>query len=758
MNPGHRTLLPLCALFGALCATVPAAANDEGTKPAAAYAPLQLKLRPPAPQGRDAYNGGLEVGGAYTDDNNFMFGQYNGLNEEGLTLIGNLQWQHFADPEHYWQLSLSDMGLATREGHITWGRPGHLSVTLAFDSQNQVRNDSGRTPFTGDYEQTLPQNWVSGIDTSDFAALESSLRGFDRELDRDEVSLAFDARLAGNWRISSHLAYQQKKGDGDIGAGIYINGASADAVLLQAPVDYATTELDLGLAYEGSRLILDGMVAYSDFNNDENALIWQNPYASFGDRVSYPAGTGGLGLAPDNEQLSGRLTGHYLLSQTVRLQFDGSYALASQNQRFPSYTVNPALAAPEPPPRADLDGEVASSTFNGKLLLRPWKKLSAELYYKLRDRDYDVPRDGYQYVRGDGADQPGPASRVFNTAHDLTSRTVGIEASYRLPLRSRLRAEYAYEEVERDNAAVDRTEEDRYRLEYRIQPWTGFSARADLLFADRAADTYQWDQSFFALLDTELINATPDSQRFNNHPEMFQHHLANRERFEGKLNLNYLPGDRWNLDLNLSWRYDDYDQTVLGLTESEWIGGHFNIHYAASERLSANVFAGYDRYDSNQRSRAFRGGQEKNAFEIFPPLPQASDPNQDWELDAEDHTITVGANLVWQASKDVELELDYSFADTRAEQELHTRSSAGVSASDLPDVDTLLHQVNARGTWHVAEDVSLRLDYRYYNYESDDWAWENVQADTLDKVLTFGQDNPDEAIHYVGISAIYRWQ
>ena len=205
--------------------------------------------------------------------------------------------------------------------------------------------------------------------------------------------------------------------------------------------------------------------------------------------------------------------------------------------------MNPALAAPEPLPRAGLRRRGRRQYLQRpSLLLNPWRKLRAELFYKLRDRDYDVPRDGYQYVRGDGADQPEAAFTVFNTAHDLRSRTAGIEASYRLPLRSRLSAEYAYEKVERDNAAVDQTEEDRYRLEYRIQPWTGFSARIDLLFADRAADTYQWDQSFFALLDTELINATPDSQRFNNHPDLFQHHLANRERLEGTLNLNYLPG------------------------------------------------------------------------------------------------------------------------------------------------------------------------------------------------------------------------
>jgi hypothetical protein len=273
-----------------------------------------------------------------------------------------------------------------------------------------------------------------------------------------------------------------------------------------------------------------------------------------------------------------------------------------------------------------------------------------------------------------------------------------------------------------------------------------------LQFADRAADDYEWDQSYYALLDTQLINATPDTQRYINHPELMQYYLANRERYEGKADFTYLVGERWNLSLNTLWRYDDYDQSDMGLTESEWIRGHFNVSYAASDTLSTNVYAGYDRYDGNQSSRAFRGGQEKNAFAAFPPLPQASDPAQNWELDAEDHAVTVGASLQWQPAA------DYSFVDTRAEQELYTWPGNTATASDLPDVDTRLHHVEASGTWHLRETLSLQLEYQYYSYESDDWAWDDVQADTIDKVLSFGQDNPDEDIHYVGASVIYRWQ
>ncbi len=743
----------LIVTFTALLPAAALAAQDDKQTDAGVYTNLAGADRPIITSLDDGYAGRFQMGGAYPFDDSYMFGQYNGLRDENLALIGDLRWQEFG-PGEYWQVSFSDLGLDTREGRLTWGQTDRMRLELGFDSQRQVRNDSGKTPFRGSYNQVLPGNWVSGVTTADFATLDTALRDFDRELERNALSAAFSTRLAERWRLRSNLRYEEKEGHGDIGAGIYINGASADAVLLRKPVDYKTTEFDLGLEFAGERLHLDGELSWSDFDNDKNALTWQNPYANFGDAVAYPAGTGGLSLAPDNEQLRGRLVGHYVFSQTARFQFDGSYALATQDQDFLDYTANSALTVSEPLAVTDLDGEVASGTFNGKLLLTPWRGFTAEVFYKLRDRDYDVERNGYLYVRGDGADQPDSEETVYNTAHDLTSQTGGIKASYRLPLRSKLTAEYAYEEVERTNAAVETTEEDRYSLTYRIAPLANASARARLLYADRAADTYNWDQSYYALLDTQLINATPDAQRYINHPLLYQFHLANRERYEGALDLSYLPTEQWSLALNVLWRYDDYDQSRLGLNETETLGGHGSISYAAGESLTVTAYAGIDRYDGNQGSRAFRGGQEKNAFEIFPPLPQASDPNQTWELDASDQTVTVGAAINWRPADEYEVAFDYSYVDTTAEQQLYTQEGN----TDLPDVDTRLHHLTAVGTWHVSDAMSLQVDYQYYDFESDDWSWQDVQAATLDKVLGFGQSNPDEDIHYLGASVIYRWQ
>ncbi len=726
---------------------------DEAST-AADYAPLLINMRSLDTRWQTDYAGSLQLGLGYTSDDNFMFGQYNGLYEDQVNLIGNLRWQNVGNGSSYWRASVNDLGLDTREAEIVWGKSERVRLSFGVDSQKQVQNNSGRTPFRGsDSPLLLPDNWIVGATTNSFSQLDASLRQFDRELEREKLFATAVVTLNDQWRFDSALSYQERKGTDVTAGAIYVDASSGDAALLPMPVDYRTTEFEAGVNYSAGKLNLEGRLHYSDFDNKNEILIWENPYSS-----RYPDSAGGLGLAPDNDQIQARVTGQYLISPTARLQFDGSYAVANQDQDYLDYSINPAANIIDPLPRDSFDGEALTTTFNSKLWLRPLQKLDVEVFYKGRERDYDTPRDGYRYIRGDGSRQPDAALTVYNTSHQFISQTMGIEGTYRLPWRSRLQVEYAYEQVERENAAVEETEEDQFTIGYRVQPVQNVTARLQLRYGDRRADTYQWDQRYYALLDTSLINATPDAQRYINHPDLSQYYLANREQEQVKLDLNWLPADNWSLSFNLLSRNDDYDKTYTGLRYSYWQRYHLSASYSPSTTLSASLYGGYDRFESEQMGRSFRGGAEKNAFELYPPLPQASDPDRDWRLDATDSSVTLGANLSWQASDKLAVTADYSFADTASDQAFRSYGASDVMPQDLPTVDTRLHHFQASGTWQLRQDLSLRLDYEYYRYRSDDWALAGVNADTIDKVLTFGASNPNEQIHYVGVSAIYRWQ
>ena len=102
--------------------------------------------------------------------------------------------------------------------------------------------------------------------------------------------------------------------------------------------------------------------------------------------------------------------------------------------------------------------------------------------------------------------------------------------------------------------------------------------------------------------------------------------------------------------------------------------------------------------------------------------------------------------------------MDYSLVSTTAEQDFSSGVAAGLAPSDLPEVDTRLHELDLSGLWQMRDNLAFRLSYRFYYYQSDDWALDGVAVDTIDKVLSFGAENPNEDIHYLGASVIYRWQ
>ncbi|QFU76814.1 MtrB/PioB family decaheme-associated outer membrane protein [Halioglobus maricola] len=751
----QRSQIPfrLSAIAALVLAASTALAQDKAEpEEEAIYRPLQVTALASPDVLLSEYRGTVELGLGYTSDDNFMFGRYNGLQEDGATLIGNLNWQDFSGDSN-WRVTLSDLGLDTREGEVTWQNKNAFKLSLGFDSQQQVNNNSGATPFRGSGTLTLPDEWVYGSTTGDFSELQASLNYFDQEITRDKLFANLSTRLGDRWHLSGGLSYEQKEGTGDISGAMYTDAASGDAAYLPMDIDYETTEFDIGLSYAATGLNLEARLDYSDFNNQDDILIWENPY-----RSRTPDSMGGMSLAPDNDQLQGRITGQYIITPTARLQFDGSYAVASQDNDYLAYSVNPNAVVTTPLPRESFDGEAQTGTLNAKLWLRPINKLDVELFYKGRERDYDNPRDGYTYIRGDGLSQPRDELTVYNTSHHYQSQIIGLETTWRLPKRTRFTFEYEYEKEERENAAVEETEEDRVVLGLRAQPLDGLTARLEFGYANRAADTYNWDQRYYALLDVELINATPDSQRYINHPELSQYHLSNRERTHGKLDLSWLPTDNWLLNFNMLLQADDYDKSYLGLRDAAWERYHLSASYTAVKDVTATLYGGFDRYETEQMGRAFRGGAEKNAFEIYQPLPQASDPDRDWQLDAGNDAITVGANIQWMVADDLKIEADYSYVDTEGDQTFKTYGAADLNPEDLPTVETTLHHLNASGTWHMRKDLSFKLQYQYYNYESNDWALEGVALDSIDNVLTFGAYNPDEDIHYVGVSALYRWQ
>ena len=255
-----------------------------------------------------------------------------------------------------------------------------------------------------------------------------------------------------------------------------------------------------------------------------------------------------------------------------------------------------------------------------------------------------------------------------------------------------------------------------------------------------------------------MINNTPDAQRYITHPLLSQYHLSNSERVESKLDLNWQLETDWAVSANFMLRRDDYKETELGLTESEMQHISLNLNWTPSDKLQVSSYASFDQHDSEQTGRSFRGGIEKNAFEIYGPLPQASDPTRNWDVEVGSESVTLGVNVKWQLRHDISVVADYNYLDSSDSYDFVTYGADDIAAGPLSDNEITQHHLTIGGTYALREDLSIKLNYQYWSFDSDDWGIHAVSANTLDKVLTLGQQEADESLHYIGTSVVYRWQ
>ena len=705
------------------------------------------------------YDGYVEPSFFYISTDNQQFGRYSAMEEEGWYFNLDLDYlrRDEEDLKRYFGFYGRDLGLKTRQFNLFQGATNDYRFQFDYQQLYQY-NGLSYSPFMGvdGPALTLPAGWVSGATTNAMTAL-NPVDNLELKKQRDRISFSFRKRFDEMWSFETAFRNEEKTGLQTMGGAFYLDASNPHAALLPQTLDYTTRELDLAAHMTTEQGNLELRYLYSRFENSDNGLVWQNPYdANYGPAVDYPAGYGQMALAPDNQMHQWRASGNYRLSDKWFVQGGLSYSMALQDDDFLAYTMNDALLVPVALPRNSLDGEVNTTTLHTLIRYLASARLTLQAEYRYEDRDNQTPRDGYLYVRGDSGDQPSGEYTVYNRPTSHTKNTFGVEGQYRFPNRTRMTLGYEVEQIDRYNTAVESTQEDRFTLKLRNGSLQGLGVGFSIAFHDRAADTYHWDQSYYAFLDADLINQTPASQRYINHPLLSQYYLANRQRTETKLNLALGGSGRWQHNLDILWRDDDYDETELGLEWEQHTNMTFSSTYLPMEAVSITGYYTLDYLEAEQRGRAFRGGQEKNAFVVIPPYPQASDPDRDWTAAPTDTVHSLGMSANWQVQKDVlDLALDYRFTHGTGEENLYSSGVSGISSEDLPDNKIRQHHLTMKGEYQVNQDLRIGVNYQYFRYEETNWAVDDLLVNTINKVLWTGGAAANETVNAIGVTVHY---
>ena len=654
------------------------------------------------------YRADYEVGASNVSDDSAYFGNASGYGDEGTYANVDGEGSYTTD-SHRLRWTIEDLGLDSRFAAIEGGRQGSFDYKLDYREIPRQRFFTSNSIFQQTAADTLslPAGWVSAPLTSGFTALDASLQKKDIESERSFLNIGGRYLLADRFRFSAN--YRRQDHDG---VDLYSGASFTQASLLPRPIDYVTDEVDINIRYSGDNGTLSLAWYLSDFDNGNDALIWESPFTPSAG-AEFPV----MAQAPDNnfQQLS--VSGNYVFSQyqTV-VGFSAAVGRMEQDQAFLPYTSNANLPAASLP-RANLDAEVDTSNFAFTLNSRLFRKARVRLVYRYDERDNQTAQDQWNRVI---TDTFLSGESETNIPYSFERSALNLSADYDLWETVRISAGYDRKTIDRDFQEVSKQTENSGWGRLRWRPHSTFLVDIKGGASERDIDG-SYDETLAATL-----GQNPLLRKYN-----FAYRFRNFADATATLSPEASPV---TVTVNGFYAEDEYTQSQLGITDAEDLRLSGDLSWALSDKASLHLTGGYENMDSTQSGSESFG------------LP-------DWHATNDDSFYTAGGGVrIRQIRDKFDFQLDY----TRSEgtSEINVTSASG-GLSQLPDLETTLDYLHMRLSYLRSERLELTMNIRYQSFSAEDWALEGVGPATIPVVLTLGAKPYDDEVFIFGLGFRY---
>jgi MtrB/PioB family decaheme-associated outer membrane protein len=654
------------------------------------------------------WRGNLDFGFGYVNKDSYRFGDYRGLEQEGLYLAldGDAHFRNLQG--RYVDMYARNFGYDSREFDIRNGNRGVYELRFGWQAIPKYRGYGTQTPFLGaggDY-LVLPDDWVKANTTSGMDALESSLNVAPLKTNRKIMDAGLTLHLGSAWSYRIDYQRQQKKGTRTLGAGMFYTNSS----ILPAPVDFTTDLLDMDLTWSNKRAQLTLGFISSKFDNSNSSLTWQNPFRSSPQHSSFRAA-----LEPGNEFYQFSLAGAYAFTPQIRLSGKAVIGELTQDDPFLPYTINP-IYSDLPLPRSSLDGRVDASTYNltGKLYTRISSKLSFTARGKWDERDNKTPVDAYTPVVTDLVVTAPRYNRPFSYKREQYSADLRYRAHRVIRLSGGLR-QY---NMDRTLQAVERTEETTWWGEAKFNPGFTSELRFKYESANRDIDDY----------------LQPEDGGPVDHPLMRKFNMADRDADRVLIQADFMLTEKFGFNLGYIKAEADYENSELGLQNSDTESYSVDLNYAINDKVNLYAFYNLDYIDADMSNST--GG--------------SATP---WEAVTKDRIETYGLGLSATISEKSSIGFDYVSSDSKGDISVQTSNEEDPFDSLVTDLSNF--------KFYFDYAFNDRWGYKLYaeqeEYESSDWAIDGMGVDGINSVLSMGEQSPDYKVWYYRFQLSYRF-
>lgn len=638
---------------------------------------------------------------AYVSDDAFRFGNQTGLDESGGSFFGDFNGRYTRGDATFFEFEGYARGADANGFFAKGGKQGVYTVTGFFQSVPQRAFGTTVSPFSGagTGQVSLPASWVRGANTSLMTDLANSAAPATIGLDWTNLGIGVDLDMARNWDFNIDYVRREKDGVRRSAASFLFSGLE-----FLAPVDYVSDNVTLSVGFTGASWEAGFKYRGSLFSNGNEALTWDNPYQAINNDDQ-----GRNAQPPDNESHRFSLSG--ALHLPARTMVSGLMAVGrlEQDERLLPYTINPTLVTD---PLPTTNGKATTTNVILRAVSSPLRRLSLDAEFRYNDFDNETPINEFRPVITDVGFAP---DSFFSNAFDYERSEFKLSGNYRVQRSMRFYAGYDTRTIKR--TGQERRDTDTDRLWARFRGRIGKAAELDIkVFSEER------DGSTYGFLDGQQALQNPLMRKYN---------MADRDRDGWRMRLSLLAVERLDLGVTAEEADDDYKNSTIGLTASDYSRVGANASWSFGAR--ASVYASVDRETIENR--------QANSQSFSLP---------DWSATTDDEirSGTFGAHVPGLFGA-VDASLAYTWLDAKGS----TRNNTSGLRTVFPDTRSDRRTLSIGLEYPYSEKLTIGVEYFLEELETDDWALDGVEPDTVSNLLGLGAKawNYDQSVVYVSV-------
>lgn len=751
----------------------------------------------------------VEIGLANTSDAYSKFGEYNGLNKKGATLVGNVGLHGgdgYADGTKRFEVTGSDLGTTSRTIGAALSDQGKWSIGLGYDELTHNLSDTYQTPYQGTMggnNFVLPAGFAmvsvaanaapnaakpGGTDNLSAAQL-AAFNTMEIASTRKTGSVNAGMNLNAQWDVKFNFSREDRTGAKLMGIGTMAEKATSPTIqgeavmVLPMPTNYRTDTLNLALNWVGEKAHVSTSYYGSFFSDNYDRVNFQT--------FAVPANGGTASMiesmttAPSNNFHQLNVSGGYSLAAKTKLTGGLSYGLNSQNADY----VYDSISMVAPPPVGSMHGTVRNSHVDLKLSDQSIDKLNLAAGLKFDERFNTTTSYMYNF----NADSGQTSHKAIFPSNPISNSKTQMELSgdYRLTPDQHVKLAYNREDVKRwchqyatgpaatpgqtgylpagSNCVVATgSRDDKLSAAYKLNATEDLNLNFGYSNSNRVTET---DPNAITARIGVNGNVNPAAtastlvwgQNAGDFRGFYPFFSASRKEQMLKADVNWQAVEAFALGLNGKFTDDKYDSDYGVQKGNSW-SWNLDATYSYSEKGSVTTYL-TRQHRQRDVTDLYRSPLVAATAASATALAVPSGAAWTDTLKDDDSTVGIGAKQGGLMDSKLELatDLTFSFGKTVYGTQLNyaTATTGGLTCSDphfltcgdLPPISNKMLQVKLIGKYQLDKTAVVTAGFIHQQLESIDYYYNGLQTgSTANSMLPTNQQSGSYSVNVVTAS------